>query len=258
MYKAPSSHRQTSLFGDLESMLDSKNPLLFKLSNMIDWSVFEKSFSLLFSSKKCRRPKPIRLMTGLLMLKHLRNVSDEQVVAQFSENPYYQYFCGMEYFTTSAPCASSELVHFRHRIGEAGIELILKESIRVNVALENSRQKEEDGANCRDGRGRKPDASQTAFIDSTVQEKNVTFPTDSKILNKIVCLCYEVSKREETRVRQSYAREMKELKRIQRFRGKSHSAVKVMKADRRMRTIAGRLVRELLRELPAVSVYRDR
>ena len=76
-------------------MLDSKHPL-FKLANMIDWSLFEKSFAPLFCADNGRPPKPIRLMTGLLMLKHLRNVSDEQVVVQFTENAYYQYFCGLE------------------------------------------------------------------------------------------------------------------------------------------------------------------
>ena len=61
--------------------------------------------------------------------------SDEQVVAQFAENAYYQYFCSLEAFSISAPCASSELVHFRHRIGKEGMELILKESIRIKLAF---------------------------------------------------------------------------------------------------------------------------
>ena len=136
MYKPSSNSRQASLFWDLETMLDSKHPL-FKLANMVDWSLFEKSFAPLFCADNGRPPKPIRLMTGLLMLKHLRNVSDEQVVVQFTENAYYQYFCGLEVFSTSAPCASSELVHFRHRIGEEGVELIFKESIRINLAIED-------------------------------------------------------------------------------------------------------------------------
>lgn len=117
-------------------------------------------------------------MTGLLILKHLRNISDEQVVAQFRENAYYQYFCGMKDFTIAPPCASSELAHFRNRIGEAGVELILKESIRVNLLLSARKKAEDDG--------RKPAEEQTAFIDSTVQEKNVTFPADSKLLVKII------------------------------------------------------------------------
>ena len=257
MYKRKSPTKSPSLFWDLESMLDMHHEL-YILANMIDWQMFEKSFAPLFSDVTGRSPKPIRMMVGLLILKHLRNVSDEQVVEQFKENAYYQYFCGMESFTTVAPCASSELVHFRHRIGESGTELILKESIRVNLAIEDVRRRKEDERDGRDGRGRERDEDKTAFIDSTVQEKNITFPTDSKLLNKIVDFFHNVAKGEGIRVRQSYAREMKELKRVQRFRGKSHSAKKVRKADRRMRTIAGRLVRELLRLLPADSAARTR
>ena len=144
MYKSSSNSRQASLFWDLETMLDSKHSL-FKLANMVDWSTFEKAFAPLFCADNGRPPKPIRLMVGLLMLKHLRNVSDEQVVAQFRENAYYQYFCGLEAFCTAGPCASSELVHFRHRIGEEGVELILKESIRTNLAMEDRKKEEMTG-----------------------------------------------------------------------------------------------------------------
>lgn len=255
MYKSSSNSRQASLFWDLETMLDPKHSL-FKLANMINWSCFEEAFAPLFCADNGRPPKPIRLMVGLLMLKHLRNVSDEQVVVQFTENAYYQYFCGMEAFGIAAPCAASELVHFRHRIGEAGVELILKESIRINLAIEDEKKAKEDKKNRKDGRGRKKDEDQTAFIDSTVQEKNITYPTDSKLLNKIIDYCHKVAKTEGIKVRQSYTREVKELKLIQRFRGRAHSKKKVAKADRRMRTIAGILVRELLRELPADSQYR--
>lgn len=255
MYKSPSRQRQSTLFWDLETMLDSRNPL-FRLANLIGWAGLESAFSSLYCGDNGRPPKPIRLMTGLLILKHVRNVSDEQVVAQFSENAYYQYFCGMESFTIAPPCAASELVHFRHRIGESGIELIFKESIRVNLLLDDRRKADEDID--KDGRGRKPDSEQTAFIDSTVQEKNVTFPTDSKLLNKIIGYCHKVAKREGIHVRQSYTQVVKELKRMQRFRGKAHSAKKVAKADRKMRTIAGRLVRELLRELPVANIYQKR
>ena len=146
MYKPSSTCRQASFFWDLETMLDSKHQL-FKLANMVDWSLFENSFAPLFCRDNGRPPKPIRLMVGLLMLKHLRNVSDEQVVAQFTENAYYQYFCGMESFSTAAPCAASELVHFRHRIGEVGIELILKESIRINLVIEDKKKDEDNNKN---------------------------------------------------------------------------------------------------------------
>lgn len=98
-------------------------------------------------------------MCGLLILKHLRNLSDESVVEQWSENAYYQYFWGMQEFTPVTPCTASELVHFRNRIGEKGIEFIFQESIRVNNESDDNHHHD------------------TAFIDSTVQEKNITFPT---------------------------------------------------------------------------------
>jgi IS5 family transposase len=90
-------------------------------------------------------------MCGLLIVKHLRNLPDESVVDQCSENAYCKFFCGCQYFTPSPPCNATELVHLRHRIGEETVELIPQESIRVN---------DEDPL----GKGDK-----TAFIDSTAQ-----------------------------------------------------------------------------------------
>ena len=95
----------------------------------------ETAFQPLYCQDNGRPGKPIRLMCGLLILKHLRNLSDESLVEQWSENAYYQYFCGMQEFTPSVPCASSELVHFRKRIGEEGIELIFQESIWVSISI---------------------------------------------------------------------------------------------------------------------------
>lgn len=80
-----------SLFSNLSDMLNQQHPL-YLLSGEIDWNKFEKSFSPLYSQGNGRPCKPIRLMCGLLILKHLRNLSDESVVEQWSENAYYQYF----------------------------------------------------------------------------------------------------------------------------------------------------------------------
>ena len=121
---------QSSLFFNFEDTLNKKHPL-FILANKIHWHLFEEAFLPMYSPDKGRPAKSIRLMVGLLMLKHTRNVSDESVVEQWSENNYYQYFCGETSFVSGAPCEASELVHFRHRIAEEGIELILKESINI-------------------------------------------------------------------------------------------------------------------------------
>ena len=216
-----------SLFSSLDDLLNQQHPL-YKLSHKINWCVFENSFTPLYCSDNGRPAKPIRLMCGLLILKHLRNISDESVVEQWSENAYFQYFCGMHEFVPSFPCASSELVHFRKRIGEKGMELILSESIRVND------DKSDD------------DHHATAFIDSTVQEKNVTYPTDAKLHKKIIGKVLKIVKELNLPMRQSYTFVLKGIYRDQRFRNHPKNR---RKADKRLRTIAGRLVRELERNL---------
>lgn len=236
MIKRTQSSR--SLFSSLDDLLNQQHPL-HKLSHKINWSVFEKAFTPLYCSDNGRPAKPIRLMCGLLILKHLRNISDESVVEQWSENAYFQYFCGMQEFVPSFPCNSSELVHFRKRIGEKGIELILAESIRVND------DKSDD------------EHHQTGFIDSTVQEKNVTYPTDAKLHKKIVGKVLKIVKELNLPTRQSYTFVLKGIYRDQRFRNHPKNRKKALKADKRLRTIAGRLVRELKRNLGENRAYDD-
>ena len=231
-----STSKQLSLFSSLEDMLNHNHPL-YKLANKINWRRFEEAFSPLYCRTNGRPAHPIRLMCGLLILKHLRNVSDESVVLQWSENAYYQYFCGQLEFLPKEPCEASDLVHFRNRIGEAGMEVILSESIRVNT--END---DEDHFN-------------TAFIDSTVQEKNITYPTDAKLHKKIIKRVLKIVREKKLPLRQSYQRTLKAISRDQRFRNRPGNHKKAVKADRRLRTIAGRLVRELDRNLPDKKGY---
>ncbi len=106
----------------------------------------------------------------------------------------------MQEFTPSAPCASSELIHFRKRIGKEGIELIFQESIRVN--------NEEDAEDHH---------HDTAFIDSTVQEKNITYNTDAKLHKKIVKKVLGIVKKIGLPLRQSYIFVLKGIYRDQRF-----------------------------------------
>ena len=231
-----STSKQLSLFSSLEDMLNHNHPL-YKLANKINWRRFEEAFSPLYCRTNGRPAHPIRLMCGLLILKHLRNVSDESVVLQWSENAYYQYFCGQLEFLPKEPCEASDLVHFRNRIGEEGMEVILSESIRVNTENDN-----EDHFN-------------TAFIDSTVQEKNITYPTDAKLHKKIIKRVLKIVREKRLPLRQSYQRTLKAISRDQRFRNHPKNHKKAVKADRRLRTIAGRLVRELDRNLPDKKGY---
>jgi IS5 family transposase len=233
MLAKPKVQNQSSFFFSLEDTLNQKHPL-YILTNKIDWQLFEDEFKPLYCEHNGRPAKPIRLMVGLLILKHIRNISDESVVEQWSENLYYQYFCGCTEFISIAPCEASELVHFRKRIGESGIELILKESIRIN------------GNDSHDD-----DVS----VDTTVQEKNITFPTDNKLHRKIISKCLAIAKKEQLPVRQTYTRTLKKLGVAQRFRNHPKNKSKALKADRRVKTIAGRIVRELERNLPPNSLY---
>lgn len=215
----------------LSQQLSAKHPL-YILAGKIDWQFFEDSFKKHYREDFGRPALPIRLMVSLLTLKHIRNISDESVVEQWSENAYYQYFSGIQVFTPAAPCEASELVHFRNRIGPEGVELILQESIRIN------------------GKAGKEDR---ASIDTTVQEKNITFPTDSKLHRKIIKKCVAIADKEKLALRQRYSRTLKKLSVDQRFRNHPRNGSKARKADRKVKTIAGRLVRELYRKLPAAT-----
>ena len=131
MLSKEKSTSQLGFYSTFEEQLNHGHPL-YKLSNQIDWTVFDEAFKKHYSPNQGRPGKPIRLKVSLLILKQLRNLSDESVVEQWSENAYYQYFSREKVFSSKQPCVPTELVEFRKRIGESGVELILKESIRVN------------------------------------------------------------------------------------------------------------------------------
>jgi IS5 family transposase len=101
---------QMTFYLTFEEQLNHRHPL-YVLAGKIDLQMFEDEFSKHYSPDQGRPAKPIRLLTGLLLLKHIRNLSDESVVEQWQENSYYQYFCGMTSFATGEPCEPSELVH---------------------------------------------------------------------------------------------------------------------------------------------------
>jgi len=218
---------QFGFYSTFEEQLSHSHPL-YILANKINWNIFEEAFSKLYSTEG-RPAKSIRLMVSLLMLKHIRNISDESVVEQWFENIYYQYFSGEKSYACGMPCEASELVHFRNRIGDEGIELIFKESIRVNG---------------KDGK------QQQATTDTTVQEKNITYPTDNKLHRKIIKKCIAIAQEQGIEQRQTYRRILKKLLMDQRFRNHPKNKGKARKADKKVKTIAGRLVRELERKLP--------
>ena len=234
MLTSSSDAHQTNLFGtDLLLQLDPEDPLL-KLSLAIPWQKFDQAFGIHYTKGIGAPSKPIRLMVGLLLLKQLENLSDEEVVVQWKRNPYYQVFCGVTEFQQSLPCHSTELVHFRKRIGKEGFETIFQMSVGLH------------------GRHAKED---TVNIDTTVQEKNITYPTDSKLAIKIINRLNKIAKRHGIQQRRTYLKEVKKLRLdIRHFRHVKKRS-KAKRALKRLRTIARALIRELRRTLSAYCLF---
>lgn len=143
-------------------------------------------------------------MAGLLILKQIYNLGDKTVMAEWVSNPYFQYFCGEVVFQWHFPCAPSDLVHFRHRIGVDGVERILA----LSILLHGEKHLTED-----------------VSIDTTVQEKNITYSTETKLAVKIIKQCRKISKEEESKLRQSYKFVVKDL--LKKANSKSKKQAKV-------------------------------
>jgi len=223
---------QMGFYSTFEEQLNHSHPL-YKLSLAINWKIFDDEFSKHYSATHGKPAKPIRLMVSLLILKQVRNLSDESVVEQWAENSYYQFFSGERFFSPNPPCVATELVEFRKRIGSQGVELIFKESIKVNG----------DDAN-----------DDNLSADTTIQEKNITYPTDDKLYKKIIKECQSIAKHEQIELRQSYTQTVKKLSTIQRFKKNKNGASKAKRASKKIKTIAGVLVRELNRKLTPIEL----
>lgn len=224
--KSP-TRMEPELFRPLLSSFIDMNHELVLLSEEIDWSYFEKEFEPLYSEKgKCAMP--IRLMVSCLMLKHMYNYGDETLADAWVCNPYMQYFSGQAFFEHKFPCDPSDFVHFRHRIGEAGINSIFQYSVKLHG---------------------KSAEEKLVVSDTTVQGNNTTFPTDAKLYKKVVDGCNRIAKKEGIKQRQTYAKKTKNLMRETHNAQHPKRRKKAMSAQRQLKTIAGRQVRELERLL---------
>jgi transposase, IS5 family len=111
---------QSDLFrARLDQIVDLDHPVV-KLAAAIDWRFLEEQFGAVYTDAPGRPPLPTRLMAGLAILKHMHDLSDEVLCERWVENPYYQLFCGEEFFCHQLPFDRSSLTRWRQRMGEDG------------------------------------------------------------------------------------------------------------------------------------------
>jgi IS5 family transposase len=148
----------------LDLMLRMEHELV-RLAAAIAWDGLSESFGALYSEKTGRPGIPIRTMAGLVMLQHTFGLSDEQVVREWPERPYWQFFCGEEFFQHELPVDFSQISRWRKRIGKEGVERILKLTIEAGLRTQTITPKQ----------------MQVVVVDTTVQPKAVEHPTDARL-----------------------------------------------------------------------------
>ena len=114
----------------MDEIIDLGHPLA-RLAREIDWDFLDQRFSAVCWAGPGQPPLPTRLVAGLLILKHMHDLSDEVLCARWLENPYYQDFCGEQSFCRKLPFERSSLSRWRQRLGEEELNALLQESLSV-------------------------------------------------------------------------------------------------------------------------------
>jgi len=205
---------------------------LVHLADKIDWSRFEVAFADSYSEDMGAPAKAVRLMVGLQYLKYTFNESDESVVDRWIENPYWQYFCGFTYMQHEAPIDPSSMSRWRTRVGADRLELLLAET--VDLAVREKQLPKRD--------------LQQVTIDTTVQEKNITYPTDSKLLYTAICKLGQAAKQRDIQLRQTYIRVGKRLSiKVGRY-AHAKQFKRMRRSLNKLRTYVGRMIRDIERK----------
>ena len=224
---------EQDLFRSRLDQIINMNHELVKLATAVSWSFIETKCGEVYSEGPGMPPLPTRLMAGLAILKHTFDLSDEELCARWVENPYFQYFCGEEFFCHALPFDRSSMTRWRQRMGEERIASLLQESLAVAVKT---------GA-------MKPEDTKRVILDTTVQPKNVMFPTDAKLLNRARESLVRLARKVGIDLRQSYRRVGKlALIRHQRY-AHAHQFKRAGKAFRKLKTYLGRTIRDIARQI---------
>jgi IS5 family transposase len=227
------NHNQGSLLETrLSELLDPQNRLRL-LADLIDWEELEGQLSIHFSNEKGAPGKPIRLVSGVLMLQHMTGLSDEQMAVGWVQNPYWQYFCGYDYLQWRFPMDPSSLSRWRKRLGEEGLEKILqatlKLALRIGIVKTNSYE--------------------TVIVDTTVMEKNIAYPTDARLYYRSLQKLVREAKRHGIVLRQTYTFLSKQALRKTHQYAHARQMKRAKREMRRLRTYLGRVHRDIRRQI---------
>ena len=186
----PRDDRQKDLLRPaLEEIIDLGHPLV-RLAREIDWGFLDLRFASVCAPGPGQPGLPTRLVSGLLLLKHMHNLSDEVLCARWLENPYYQFFCGELSFCHRLPFDRSSLTHWRQRVGAERLVALLQESL--SVAHKTGALASRD--------------LERVVVDTTVQPKAIAHPTDARLCHRALEKLVDLARRHQVRLRQSYQR----------------------------------------------------
>lgn len=217
-------------------ILNTEHPLV-RLADKIDWPRFDAALADSYCEELGAPGKALRLMVGLQYLKFAFNESDESVVDRWVENPYWQYFCGFTHLQHEAPIDPSSMSRWRKRVGAERLELLLKETIELAV---------------REKQLPKRDLAQVT-VDTTVQEKNITYPTDSKLLYAAIRKLGQAAQAHGIQLRQSYIRVGKRAAvKVSRY-AHAKQFKRMRRQLRKLRTYVGRLIWDIRRKAGAIG-----
>jgi IS5 family transposase len=216
----------------LEQILNDRHPL-YKLAKTIDWPEFDNVFGKLYDPGFGRPAKPTRLMVGLHYLKYTYNLSDEAVIEMWIENPYWQYFCGEQYFQHEFPIDPTSMTKWRNRIKGAGMEKLLEQTIIAGLKTGTLKQHQ----------------LKRLVSDTTVQEKVIAFPTDARLYQKMRLKLVKKAQAAGIELRQSYQRLAKMAFCLQHRFTHARQFKKAQRQLRKLRTYLGRVTRDIERKV---------
>ena len=215
----------------LDQIIDLDHALV-KLARAIDWRFLEETFGAAYSDKPGHPPLPTRLMAGLAILKHTYDLSDEGLSERWVENPYFQFFCGEEFFQHRLVFDRSSLTRWRQRMGEEKLIALIQESLAVATKTEALRPKD----------------LARVVVDTTVQPKAVMFPTDARLIDRARTRLVRLAQKLGVNLRQSYARVGKlALIKHQRY-AHAKQFKRAKRALRKLKTYLGRVMRDIARK----------